>query len=56
MALEFCRTFDGISHSASHQEACDSTDYRAQLLYDALHIKDNKARGELPPQFIESFH
>ncbi|KAL6619275.1 hypothetical protein ACP70R_034414 [Stipagrostis hirtigluma subsp. patula] len=53
LALEFCRTFDGISHSASPKEASSSTDYRAELLYDVLHLKDNKARGDLPQEFVE---
>ncbi|KAL6896943.1 hypothetical protein ACP4OV_007515 [Aristida adscensionis] len=51
MALQFCRTFDGVSYSESGTDQGAPERDRAELLYDLLHVKNN--RGSLPPEFIQ---
>ncbi|KAL6591453.1 hypothetical protein ACP70R_049956 [Stipagrostis hirtigluma subsp. patula] len=51
LALQFCRTFDGVTYNESVKTHTGVPYDRPELLYDILHIKQNK--GSLPPQFVQ---
>jgi hypothetical protein len=50
--MVFSRSWNGIDHRALALDAKDHVTNRASLLYQLMHIGDN--RGKLPKEFVQS--